>query len=216
MAVAVWAVGATVAAADVLNGTFDSGLSDWVVEGDVTDDSGAARLGDSGAEYSLLYQGVALGPGAYALQFDFLNGLSDEVLSDPFTFPDAFFASLYFIDDLAAFDLATLSYDAVHSLLDLDATGPYNVHGQGLLSASPLGAGWTRFRYSFLNSHAYALPTFEFFNLNGLRSDSAVLVDNVTIEAVAPPAVVPEPASLILMVAGVLAGAALRRRACRS
>ena len=193
------------AALPVVNGTFDSGLAGWTTVGDVqavTD----ASLGDNGVDYSLLYQGVALAPGTFRLEFDFMNLLSADV-SEDFAFPDVFFASLYFTNDLGTFDLANAVFDDVAPLMDLDASGPSNV--AGTVGASALGPDWAHFTFDFSNSYAYVVPVFELLNFNFL-ADSEVRLDNVAISQVAT--VVPEPASLSLLVMGLAACAAVRRR----
>ena len=190
--------------ADLINGDFSSGLTGWTTEGDVVVESGAASIGDEDP-YSLLYQGVALAPGLYELEFDFSNLLSDYVPpSGPVTFPDIHFASLYFINDLSQFDLNTLSFDDAAALFDMDYTGPYNV--QGVISASPLGQAWSHFTMTFDNNCAYAIPTFELLDFNLVSGDSEVLIDNVSV------AIVPEPSTVLLLSIGLATGLLRRRK----
>ena len=196
--------------ATVINGDFSAGLTGWTSVGDVQGVTDAV-LGDTNADYSLLFQGVALTPGSYCLDFDFLNGLSSDVPVGTFAFPDTFFASLYFINDLPSFDLNGSVFDGVDALMDLDASGPSNVNGT--LSASSLGSEWTHFSYHFTNNYAYVIPTFELFNFNGISSDSQVRLDNV---AISECAVVPEPATMTLSAMGLLGLAASRFRKAKS
>ncbi|MBI2425203.1 MAG: hypothetical protein HYV27_20420 [Candidatus Hydrogenedentes bacterium] len=193
--------------ASVVNGAFDSGLSSWTASGDVTAATEAV-LGDNGTDYSLLYQGVALAPGAYRIEFDFLNLLSGDLSVDPFAFPDTFFGSLFFTDDLGAFDLAGAVFDDVTPLLDLDASGASNVNG--VLGASALGGNWTHFTLDFSSNYAYAIPVFELFDLNLATGDSQVWVDNVSITPSIPN--LPEPATMTLSLMGLVACVATRMR----
>lgn len=195
------------AGAMVVNGTFDTGLSGWTTDGDVTAGPEAA-LGDNATIYSLLYQGVALTPGQYRLEFDLRNLLSADVSADPFAFPDTFFASLFFIDDLGTFDPGAAVFDDVTPLLDLDYTGAYNV--TGALGASVLGPDWSHYTLDFTNTHAYAIPTFELLDFNFVSGDGSVLLDNVSITQ--PTGVVPEPATLTLFAMGLAGSVVARRR----
>jgi hypothetical protein len=194
--------------ASIVNGNFDSGLAGWSTLGEVAV-SGDADVSDSNADYSALYQAVALGAGLYRLEFDLETVLSGDLSADPFAFPDGFFASLYLTNDLGAFDLPGGVFDDVLPLLDADDQGLFNV--AGTLSASPLGAGWTHFAYQFSNSYAYAIPAFELIDLNFVAGDSHAGIDNVTLTPVT--GVVPEPATLSLLALG-LAGFAVRRKVC--
>ncbi len=197
-----------VAQAELMNGDFSmgsNGLDGWTTDGDVSVPAGEARLSDAVASYSLLYQGVALTPGSYTLEFDFKHNLSPEpYIENDFSFLDTFFASIYFIDILSNFDLDTPGYDGATALFDMDSTGPFNING--LISTS---SNWSHFSLTFQNMHAYAIPTFELFNLNNNSSDSTVYIDNVTITTAA----VPEPSTLLLLGGGLLGlvGMGLRR-----
>ena len=142
---------------------------------------------------------MAIGQGEHVLEFDLLGELSAESPGGPFGFLDTVFASLYFADDLAGFDLSPGSFDDFQELLSLDAGGPFGVNGT--VGASPLGGDWLRFELSFESSFDYAIPTFELFEQNFVDGDSRVLVDNVKIRAVDTGPAIPEPgaASLYLI-----------------
>ena len=207
-----WALGLAVAClsavpsyATVVNGTFGTGLSDWTYSGDVTATT-VATLADNNEIYSLLFQPVALAPGQYRIEFDFQNLLSAD-LTDPNAFPDTFYASLFFINDLSAFDLAGGIFDGDTSLLDADASGVLNI--AGVLSPSVVGPGWSHFSFDFTNNFSYVIPVFEMLDFNFVSGDSAVNLDNVSINQ--PTAVVPEPATLTLMGIG-LAGCFVTRK----
>lgn len=138
--------------------------------------------------------------GQYTLEFDFLNRLSGNVPN--LTFPDAFFASLYFANDLNQFDLTNGVFDDAQALFDLDYSGVAN--NQGLLSTSGKGGDWQHFSMVFTNLYNFVIPVFELFGLNGMDGDSLVSIDNVTLNASTPPShAVPEPTSLLLWLVGI-------------
>lgn len=196
------------AAATVVNGDFSSGLGSWTASGDVSAVT-EATLGDNGEVYSYLYQAVALAPGQYRIEFDFQNLLSSDLAADPNAFPDAFFASLYFTNDLGTFDLAGGVFDDVAPLVDLESTGPVNV--AGVLSPSVVGPGWTHFALDFTNSYSYVIPVFEMLDFNFASGDSSVSLDNVSIAQDPTVVPVPEPATLTLLGMGI-AGCLVRRK----
>ena len=202
-------VAAPCAALPVENGTFDAGLTGWTSQGDVTAVTHAS-LGDDGSIYSLLYQAVALGPGSYRLEFDFLGMLAPSASA----FPDTFYAALYFIDDPALFDLAATPpvFDDVSPLFDLDASGPSNV--DGILSPSAIGGDWNHFAFNFTNNYAYGIPVFEFFDFDGIGDNGEVRIDNVSLSR--RQVVIPEPATLALAAIGMAGIAAARRRGDRA
>jgi len=186
----------------IQNPAFDAGLSSWVTTGSVTVVANEARLSDDPDATALMYQPVQLTSGVYTITFDFNSELSDQ--NSPGTFPDTFFASLYFIDDLNQLDIPGNVFDAATGLMDLDWQGAFNV--AGLISPSPLGPGWSRFSHDFQMTHAHVAIAFEQAGLNGVTGDSAVRIDNVVI------ALVPEPASLVLFVFAGLLWVIRRRR----
>lgn len=197
--------------ASVINGGFDTGLTGWTIDGDVQAGP-EATLGDFQAIYSLLYQGVNLSPGTYVLEFDLLNELSRNVPVDPFAFADTFFASLYYTNDMSTFDLANNIFDGVDPVLDMDASGPFNVYGN--VGPSALGGGWLHVSFAFSTNYAYAIPVFELFDFNTIDGDSGVRVDNVAITPRATD-VVPEPTTMALTAVGLLGFAVRRMRASR-
>jgi hypothetical protein len=185
----------------VTNGQFMSGQTGWSSTGSVTVLSEEAILRDT-TDTALLYQAVALSSGVYTISFDFSSGLDDGFA--PGTFPDTFFASLYFIDDLSSFDLVGGVFDATAALMDLDFSGAFNV--LGTLTASDKGPGWSRFSTDFTLNQAHVVIAFELAGINGTPDDSSVLIDNVLL------AVVPEPSTWVLMAVAGVGLAALRRR----
>lgn len=210
-----WALGIAVAClaaapgyTDVMNGDFGAGLSNWTTSGDVTGTT-EATLGDNNEIYSYILQPVALANGSYRLEFDFLNLLSSD---DANGFPDMFFASLFFTNDLPSFDLAGAIFDDVTPLMDLDASGALNV--AGVLSPSMVGPSWTHFSFDFTNNYSYAIPVFELLDLNFVSADSAVSLDNVSISQ--PSGVVPEPATITMVAMGLAGCIATRKRRAQS
>lgn len=194
----------------VVNGDFASGLTGWTSDGDVSVTAAAeARLGDNGS-FGVLYQGVAEPAGGLVLRFDYNPaGLSANVPGG--TFPDLFYASLYFIDDLPSFSLdpANPVFDDVIPLFDLDFSGVTCGGAPGACGGTlaDIGGGWYRYSLAFPNAYQYAIPVFELRDGNFLV-DSHVLVDNVEIL----PAAAPVPGTLFLL----LGGLALRLRRLRA
>jgi hypothetical protein len=187
------------------NGDFANGLNGWSTVGDVTTNNQEAVLGDNSATDSLLYQAVALVPGQYSLQFDFLNGLSS-VLPN-LGFLDTFFASLYFINDVSQLDILGGGFDAFTPLFDLDDSGIFNLTGS--VGTSSKGGNWQHYSLTFQNSFNYVVPAFELLEQNFVNADSTVRIDNVNIELSA----VPEPGTLLLVGSGLLLiGRIVRRR----
>lgn len=204
---------ANVSHANLMNGDFSAGLNGWTTEGFIIPDGDVqvvneeAILGDSGEIYSALYQPVTLVPFIYTIEFDIKNDLSDFVPADPpFAFFDSFFATLYFIDDTAQFDLASGVYDGSFALFDMDAFGVFN--SNGVIEPSAKGQDWLHFRATFNSTFAHVIPTFELLDFNFTDSDSKALVDNVSINPI------PEPATLLLVGSGLatLIGMAHKRR----
>lgn len=179
-----------------MNGDFSAQLADWTTLGNVQAEAGAAVLGDEGEYYSALYQAVGASAGTYTIEFDFFNALSDDIPN--FAFADVFFASLYFIDDVDAFNLETFAFDDALALFDMDSIGPYN--NNGTIETSVVGEAWLHFSLTFENAYEHIIPTFEFMDGNFIDSDSRVWIDNVQITATAVP--VPEPGTGFLLIAG--------------
>lgn len=184
---------------------FATGLGGWQVSGDVLEESGVAVLGDDGAYYSSLYRETVLGVEDFTFEFDFLNGLSSDT---SIGFPDTFYGTLYFVNDISTFDLNTLSFDDALATLSVDYSGLFENHGT--IEASALGGNWLHFSMHFSNTHNYVIPTFEFFDFNFLDGDSTFAIDNVSITE-ADPVPIPEPATITILAAG-LAGLAFRKR----
>lgn len=183
-----------------------NGLTGWSTLGDVTTANEEAVVGDNGAVDSLLNQAIALAPGQYSLQFDFLNGLS--FVPPNLGLLDTFFASLYFINDVIQLDILGGGFDATTQLFDLDANGVFNLTGS--VSASGKGGNWQHYSLTFQNSFNYVVPAFELFEQNFINADSSVRIDNVTVTAT----VVPEPGTMLLVGSGLLLiGRMARRRA---
>jgi hypothetical protein len=206
------------------NGDFANGLAAWVMTGDGSVSQGHAVLGDGSARFGTqLWQAIALAPGAYTVEFDFNNQLSPTIPeTEPFAFPDAFFAGLYFQSgpNPPNFDPSDPStFSGAIALFDLEASG--FTQFQGTVGASPLGQDWSRYSLAFNHSAGFVIPLFELIDLNFAASpDSLVLLDNVLIEPViAPPTEpIPEPATLALVALGMSGVYHLRslRRRCNS
>ena len=136
---------------------------------------------------------------AKELRFDFRNALSNNVPVGRVA--DTFFATLYFTNNAATFDIQGGAFDRAVPLFDLDSAGPFNVNGT--IGPSSKGTGWSLFATTFQNTHGFIVPAFELRDFNLINNDSAVAIDNVVM--------VPEPGSWVL-IGGLLAGFVCTRR----
>jgi hypothetical protein len=192
------------------NGDFSIGIQNWSAGGNIEANNEEAILGDNNQIYSFLYQGVRHAPGLYAIEFDFLNTLSDTVPSDPFVFPDSFFASIYFVNEISQFDLGNAQYENAITLFDLDYSGAFNLNGT--ISSSLKGPEWSHFATTFTNKYDYIIPAFEIFDFNFENNDSRIFLDNVRIQENLN--VIPEPSTFFLLGGGlfVLLTESVRRK----
>lgn len=192
----------------LINGDFTGSLSSWTVSNTVFNTGDAAIFSDSVASPVSMFQSVE-GPTGFSLSFDYFNGLSSTVLGG--FVPDTFFATLFLGTTPFGSTLAGGTYAEAIPLFDLDSSGAFNLASGTILGASPKGTGWTRYTLHRETAPAFTSPVvmtlaFEFFNLNGINSDSVAGVDNVLLTSI-----VPEPGrtSFILFGLSVLF---LRRR----
>lgn len=194
-------------AAVVVNGTFDDGLAGWQTSGALFSTGDQGVITDQTTSRALLWQAVALPPGAYLLEFDLLGSLGK--VGGAGTLPDVFFATLYFSGGPAAFDPVDLvGFDSALAVVDLDFRG-ITALGQGALAGpSPKGGAYQRITMLFVSAGGVVVPLFEVNNLNFITGDSIAAVDNVSIRVIPEPSV----ALLCLSSAAVLLGR--RRRSC--
>lgn len=191
----------------ITNGTFDTDTTGWTVLGKVTRDGSVAKMSDEGGGYGLLYQPVDVSPvipGYYTLEFDIM---AEPSLNVPdFSFPDTFWATLYFVNDLVDFDLTQAPpADDSLSLIDIDTIGffPWG----GTVSPGPQD-GWQHYKLTFYNQYNYVIPTFELFDDNNATGDSFIFLDNIQLYATP----IPEPGTTVLISAGLLVYTGLVRR----
>ena len=172
------------------NFDFSSGLSDWDATGDVADDAGVAVLSDASGGGTLL-QSTQTGPGAFTLSFDLFSAVAAAGTQGTpgNVFPDLGAGTLYFSN--SALTVATLAGEAYTPLFDADSNGV--VSG---LSNVALGNGWFRYTLEFSTALSFLTPVFDLFDQDFV-TNSALKIDNVTIEAAVAP--VPEPMSMLLL-----------------
>jgi len=199
------------AAGLMLNSDFTGSLSSWTAAGTVFNTGDTAVFSDSVATPTSIFQ-TAAAPSAFTgfdLSFDVFNGLSSTV---PGGFvPDSFFATLYLGSSPFGATLAGGAFDVAIALFDMDFSGGYNLASGASFGPSPKGSGWTRYSLSRVTAPTFTDPgfltlAFEFFNLNGVGSDSVAAIDHVTLIPS-----VPEPgiSALLVLTAFTLC---LRRR----
>jgi len=185
------------------NGTFESGLSSWNSSGTVQVVSEEAVVSDATNPGAYMYQAVELNAGEYTISFDFSSDLSPNFSQG--NFPDTFFASLYFIQDINQFDLPGGVFDDAAGLMDMDWAGVFN--SIGVIGPSLKGPEWNSFSHSFNLTYNYVVVAFEVAGLNGNSGDSSVQIDNVAI------VLVPEPSTWAFVTTGLLLFIYRKRRA---
>ena len=166
------------AGAGIRNGDFSQGLQSWKTAWHVTAADGEVLLADTAAPHAFAFQAIPCGTGStLTVAFDFRNSLAATNAAG--TFRDSFYASLYEVDDPAGFVLEHDKFGASRGLMDLDAGGPFDVHGAVTNSAK--GAGWSRYSGTFSATCSNVVVVFELYDLNLSPGDSAVRIDNVVV-----------------------------------
>lgn len=179
--------------ASLINGDFENGLVGWDAYDDVAVTAGVATVGDDSAwGVSTLAQASNTGTNTVSFEFDFLADISADVPSG--YFPDFFASSLYFTNDIAAFDLLGGVYDDNQWMFDVDGFGEILYEGE--ITDSSVGTGWRHFSFEFVSSYDYVIAVFDVFDLNGVV-DSSIQIDNVSLASVV--ASVPEPSGFVLL-----------------
>ncbi|BBO87547.1 hypothetical protein DSCOOX_07270 [Desulfosarcina ovata subsp. ovata] len=169
----------------------------------------AVMLSDASSWWDYSYTAVDATPGSYTINFDFRSEMSADVPN--FTWPDAFFATVYYVDGLSQFDLESSSYDDWDELFSLEYLGPYDNYGS--ITASALGGDWYHFTATLDNEYNFIIPTFELYDGNFITGDSWVEIENVNVVLDSSPAPVPEPGTMLLMLTGLTGlGAAMKRK----
>lgn len=188
---------------------FSGGLTGWNSAGDAHAADGSVRLGDAEGGWSALWTAYELQPtGSQRFCFDLARELNftDELG----TFPDTFFTTLYFVNDLSDFDLLTGQYDASRAVLDADYLGVRAADGS-VVPGDGSVVPFERWCLDFSSAYRYVIPVFELFD-GDFALNSAVWIDNVSFSSIDEP-VVPEPLHLVALGLGL--GGLLRRRRAR-
>ncbi len=193
--------------AGFVNGDFSRPLAGtWQTTGAIALAGDVAAMTD-GSTQSLIWQEVSLFPGPYRLTFDFLPAVSTVVPGG--TFPDTLFASVYSLPPGSTFDpLAPSGFTGVVDLFDVDRSGPLTLFGT--ITASPRGGLWLSYTGDFSVGPDSLVLVLDLENLNGLRDDSTVALDDFDISYV------PEPGTFYLPMAAGLAVWLRRRRSTRN
>ena len=163
--------------AELANGSFLENLAGWKAAWPVEVRAGEAVLDDRQTPHVFLFQAVRADAGFVSITFDFQSTLSDQAA--PNAFRDSFYASLYEVANPSDFITEHDKFIASHGLMDMDASGPFDV--QGTVSATPGRAGWSRFTGTVPVTQPYVVVVFELYDLNFVVGDSAVHVDNVSV-----------------------------------
>ncbi len=186
-------------AANVLvNGEFTGSVTGWTNEGATVFNTGdSAVFSDSVASASGLFQSVAILADTvrFEIVFDLRNLLSNSI--PPGQLPDVFFGSLYLGTTPFGASLNSATFDQYYNLFDLDSNGFDNLPEGAAIGSSPKGPEWVRYSLNLATTPAFSTPgfatlSFEFFEQNGINSDSVAVVDNVSFI----PVVIPESSAL--------------------
>lgn len=191
----------------VVGSDFETDLTGWTQEGDVAFGDGSVRIGDGAGGYASFWRAFELLPARpHTLCFDLAPLMQ---YTDEFgTFPDTFFASLYFVNDLADFDLATGQNIPSRALLDADFEGVRLGDGS-VVPGDGSVVPFERWCIDFVTRFRYVIPVFELID-GDFTENSSVRLDNVFLTTADEP-VIPEPAHLVALGLGLTA--LLRRRA---
>jgi autotransporter-associated beta strand protein len=165
------------------NGDFSGSLTSWTADGTVFNTGDQAVFSDSVATPTALFQTVAVGAefAGFEISFDVLNGLSPTVTEGYVL--DSFYASVYFNQSPAGPAL---------DLFSVDADGFFGIAEGATFGVSAKGANWTRYTLrastsGLFEGEGFLTVAFEFFNLNGVGSDSTAAVDNVSLTVLSAP-----------------------------
>lgn len=176
----------------ITNGEF-TGLGGWTADGTVFNTGNQAVFSDSVASPVGLLQTVAVGAefAGFEISFDVLTtGLSPTV---PASFlADSFYGTVYL--GTAAFGptFGAGVFEESVDLFSLDAAGFFGVATGATFGASSKGAGWTRYTLrsataGLFEGEGFLTVAFQFFDLNGIGSDSTAAVDNVQVRVISAP-----------------------------
>lgn len=191
----------------IVGSDFETDLTGWTHEGDVAFGDGSVRIGEGAGGYASFWRAFELLPARpHTLCFDLAPLMQ---FTDEFgTFPDTFFASLYFVNDLADFDLATGRFDDSLELLDADYEG-IRLGDGSVMPGDGSVVPFERWCIDFVTRFRYVIPVFELID-GDFTENSSVRLDNVFLTTEDEP-VIPEPAHLVALGLGL--SALLRRRA---
>lgn len=178
----------------LINGDFTSGLDDWVTSGSVSAVSEAAQLDDSnGNYYSMLTQAGIFSPGTHTFSFDYqVINLGAAPVDEPFSTNDLFSATLFGTNS----DPVDFSQYVSLAQLQLQDSLMPTQH---------------KFSITFQNEYSHLIPYFELLDGNFIESDSCIVIDNVIITEEPQTAPIPEPATFILLLAGMFSIIGLKR-----
>lgn len=176
----------------IQNGNFAAGGGSWATDGNVSFETGYARLYDSGQPgYGTLYQGVSVIPNkfyTYSFEFEAAIDLPDQVGS----FSDLLATTLYFgsVNDFS------MRNDDALQLFDLWGSAlPIVENGE----ISEMANGYSRYFVTFMATDSWVFPTFDFSDLDGSTGGFAQIA-MVQLEEVQ--SAVPEPSTLLLSLGG--------------
>lgn len=176
----------------IQNGDFAAGGDSWTTDGNVSFDTGYARLYDGGQPYyGTLYQGVSVIPNkfyTYSFEFEAAIDLPDQGGS----FSDILATTLYFG---SVNDFSKRNDDAL-KLFDLWGSAlPIVENGE----ISEMANGYSRYFVTFESLDSWVFPTFDFSDLDWSTGGFA-RVAMVQLEEVQ--SAVPEPSTLLLSLGG--------------
>jgi autotransporter-associated beta strand protein len=175
------------------NGEFTGSLEGWTMEGAVFNTGNQAVFSDSVATPTGVFQTVGVGEefAGFEISFDALTGGLSPTVPASFL-ADSFYATVYLGAAVFGPTISAGVFEESVDLLSQDASGFFGVAAGATFGPSSKGVGWTRYTLrsataGLFEGAGFLTVAFQFFDLNGVSSDSTAAVDNVVVTVLSAP-----------------------------